>query len=819
MLQLRRMYKRFLFKFFLRTAITSICVSSCASGGNGNSDLIDNSVTTILTGDQRYSFETFENKMTSPWGEVVFTYSVGEYRPSSELPSNEKYKIEDYGFLQVRAQGQHPGDDSNKDEISIEGPWYNTGQWFEANLNGDDFSDLIYVGQSFGTREFVPEDLMITFLNDGNGHFKIAPELFVNNSFPCVQGGTSWLNEENNDPTRECGNQQDYTNGKIVADFNGDGISDYYDTSILYLSNQGILENKSQSNLPDLFFKEGHGKIFVHDAAYGDLDSDGDLDIFTPIFDQTNLGYLFGGEKDPCSGCTQMIPFTALINDGTGNFSANHNFPEFDWLEVNYDNHGNNIDRLWPTTATIGDFDNDGYGDVAFGWFNPRISSLYGFSENSSGAVYLNNGSNDWTQRGFIELPANFFGDNGNANDMEAFDFDGDGYTDILLASTIHDPYYRSRVIQFFKNIDGESFIDVTEEKNPNYSIYTDGNPYSEMWAGQGKIHLVDYDHDGDIDVVDSSTRTYVLINNGDVFELYDNFVDLDEDWILWPIEIDNKFDYDFIGSFTDSNGRDYSLTTYFQVLDPQNEALLNNFLSKGSVYSEYILSSVNQYNEVRRSSRNKDFIYKDYEDSYVFGVNSNQSDYLNLFAGTAKGVLQGNFIGLSKEISAIRLGFIYTNNNPQNFNSNDLWGNSISNLEFKTGSAFVERSIAVNDLAINVGISYDKIFINKFEEKGNFLHLHFNSLNTLSQNVFVDIYYPFKIFGFTGSLNIGSSKRKFSSNFNLSSSESFELPSKISKTYTEGELSLVRGPLFLSIDYLEGKSPIFNIGFKLISY
>ena len=60
---------------------------------------------------------------------------------------------------------------------------------------------------------------------------------------------------------------------------------------------------------------------------------------------------------------------------------------------------------------------------------------------------------------------------------MEAFDFDGDGYTDIVLASTIHDPYYQSRVIQFFRNIDGENFIDVTEEKNPSYSKYTDGNP------------------------------------------------------------------------------------------------------------------------------------------------------------------------------------------------------------------------------------------------------------------------------------------------------------------------------------------------------
>ena len=75
-------------KFFFKIAIITICVSSCASGGNGSSDLIDNSViTTVPTGDQRYSFETFENKMTSPWGEVVFTYSVGEYRPSRDRKS------------------------------------------------------------------------------------------------------------------------------------------------------------------------------------------------------------------------------------------------------------------------------------------------------------------------------------------------------------------------------------------------------------------------------------------------------------------------------------------------------------------------------------------------------------------------------------------------------------------------------------------------------------------------------------------------------------------------------------------------------------
>ena len=30
--------------------------------------------------------------------------------------------------------------------------------------------------------------------------------------------------------------------------------------------------------------------------------------------------------------------------------------------------------QLWPTTAAIGDFDNDGFGDIALGWFNPEIS-------------------------------------------------------------------------------------------------------------------------------------------------------------------------------------------------------------------------------------------------------------------------------------------------------------------------------------------------------------------------------------------------------------------------------------------------------------
>ena len=77
------------------------------------------------------------------------------------------------------------------------------------------------------------------------------------------------------------------------------------------------------------------------------MDGDGDLDIFVPIVDSTVTGFKFGGAVDECSGCTQPIPFTALINDGSGFFTANHNIPQFtEWVEVDYDNWGNNIDNI-----------------------------------------------------------------------------------------------------------------------------------------------------------------------------------------------------------------------------------------------------------------------------------------------------------------------------------------------------------------------------------------------------------------------------------------------------------------------------------------
>ena len=55
--------------------------------------------------------------------------------------------------------------------------------------------------------------------------------------------------------------------------------------------------------------------------------------------------------------------------------------------------------------------------------------------ENSAGAVFWNDGQNDWSVRPWSELPNNYYGSNGNANDMEVIDFNNDGLLDIVLAS------------------------------------------------------------------------------------------------------------------------------------------------------------------------------------------------------------------------------------------------------------------------------------------------------------------------------------------------------------------------------------------------
>ena len=58
-----------------------------------------------------FATEVFNYSLAS--GDVTVTYGQGEYKDSSNFPSTDKYKIEDYGFFQITAKGIHDGQNRN----------------------------------------------------------------------------------------------------------------------------------------------------------------------------------------------------------------------------------------------------------------------------------------------------------------------------------------------------------------------------------------------------------------------------------------------------------------------------------------------------------------------------------------------------------------------------------------------------------------------------------------------------------------------------------------------------------------------------------
>ena len=62
-------------------------------------------------------FDSFTKQMNTPWGEASIEYSMTSHYPASSWPSNDKYKVEDYGFLSVTSNARHPGDSYNPESF------------------------------------------------------------------------------------------------------------------------------------------------------------------------------------------------------------------------------------------------------------------------------------------------------------------------------------------------------------------------------------------------------------------------------------------------------------------------------------------------------------------------------------------------------------------------------------------------------------------------------------------------------------------------------------------------------------------------------
>ena len=703
-------------------------LAGCASGGGGttvatpSTQVVPTAVTPATPIDARIKFDPIVQKETIPvYGDVTKTYSVGEYKASSNFPSTEKYKIADYAFFTASVKGTHTGFNADPNEPIRAGTWEPTYQIMEADINGDGHKDFFAVEYIQGARDSSPKSNLLAFINDGNGHFKLSPDAFTAKQFPCIGGGNQ-LNSTT--PNSECGFYKSLIRHPVVDDLDGDGKADFFWPTLLYLSKGGALQNASNT-LPD-FFKQPHiGPVFVHDLASGDVDGNKGTDIFIPLFGTTKAGFKLDGSKDPCGICNQPLPWVMLMNDGKGNFTMNTNFPTMPILP------SNQSINLWAATATIADFDGDGKGDVAVGWANPANAEKFGYVKNSAGMVYYNDGKNDWRVRKPTELPANWYGANGKANSMVAMDFDGDGKIDIVLASTKVDPYYIGRMVQFFKNVNGTSFVDVTTTVNPN-TKYENGNG-TPWFNGEGPLKVVDFNKDGKLDIVDSNYNTYVLINEGGKFKLVDNFPtvgggkDGKSRGALYPVEIDGKYDYDFVSYRFDENG-DTGTTTLYQVLDPPSpyELMLADLFNKVNKYGELASTATTAFSDLFYYGRNNNFDARGFTSyrngikqygavfkpgAIGFGFMSTDSD-----SPTVKG--KTDSVGLFTYHDNFRTGLAYAHSNLTAITNSQYFGSSSSNTTADTVGLEVTYGNSFGDFNYRVGPRYAFTRVNGFKER-----------------------------------------------------------------------------------------------------
>ena len=68
--------------------------------------------------------------------------------------------------------------------------------------------------------------------------------------------------------------------------------------------------------------------------------------------------------------------------------------------------------------------------------------------------------------------------------------------------------------------------------------------------------------------------------------------VDTDEDVLLWPVEIDGKYHYDFIGSHHQGCSEDSCTTSFYQLLDPPSYALADDFFQKTNGFIDSIVQA-----------------------------------------------------------------------------------------------------------------------------------------------------------------------------------------------------------------------------------
>jgi hypothetical protein len=337
---------------------------------------------------------------------------------------------------------------------------------------------LFYPDAYLSQNKYINETITFDFNNDGlldvlstaRGHDGVSIEIALNNGDRTFSDGTSEI---------IIGKIPKLVHAReiIQDDFNGDAITDFYiighgydanpfpgEQNVLLLSNgDGTWSNQLLPRATD----------FTHSATSGDIDNDGDIDIY--------VGNVWGGK--------QISPYM-LINNGIGEFTKNTKILPRALKSFN----------IKFTTSLLFDANNDGWLDL--------IGGNHDGEDGRGNKIYLSK-RGSFSNSSVIKLPVSTTFRRNEVLDTQIYDFNNDGFKDVLFLST-KGPYYVDHQIQILINDGASNFIDATDEYIPNY--VHDGH-----WSKY--VHIADINNDGYDDLLlEGITRRYFLNDGTGVF-------------------------------------------------------------------------------------------------------------------------------------------------------------------------------------------------------------------------------------------------------------------------------------------------------------
>ena len=423
-----------------------------------------------------------------------------------------------------------------------------------GDFNDDGLQDIVIAWATFThTLERNSRYNYSIFLNNGDGSLSYSHESIISSTA-----------HYNHFPYRT-----------MTADFNGDGLDDIVSASMgviqrlpgqdaytrweriplllsvgdgTYFDASTNIEGQEDGVSPP----EGH--TFGHELSIGDVDGDGDEDIYTGR--------------------------TLLLNNGNGIFTNNTELLPEELRPL-----GRN---LW--SSVIADFNNDGIDDFFVPYAENTGESWVQYKDFSGVYSLSKNGKPSFenSHMGFV-TDARYGIENTKFNYAIDYDINLDGFKDIVIAVTRADPYYVGKGLQVFINTyDSET----GNRKFVNGDNLLPNEGFLDQFHGEGQLSVVDINNDGILDIA-HTTGAYrndrgltFYINNGGSLEIFDvnQFAYLTENQIpgreeygdssntlrrAIPIDLNNSgwIDYISLIGFGNANG--------------SNEVVLYSVLSK----------------------------------------------------------------------------------------------------------------------------------------------------------------------------------------------------------------------------------------------